>query len=185
MFQPFLSNLTSFLTYFLYSGIFSLAKADFSCYCTTMVCTKSPHILFREILEILDELRRDSIKAINAPSRKKMYGLTVRQGSAISQLKLLQEITPEGISLKEFAKHLQMTIPASSLLVESIVCKGYMQRTPNPNDRRAVRIKLTDKGLELFDDVYAQFHDELNRRCEGLTQEELEALSSIVDKLTK
>ena len=114
-----------------------------------------------------------------------MYGLTVRQGSAISQLKLLQECTPEGVSLKEFAKHLQMTIPASSLLVETIVRKGYMQRTPNPNDRRAIQIKLTEKGLELFNEVYAQFHDDLNQRCQVLTKEELDTLYSIVEKLTK
>ena len=107
-----------------------------------------------------------------------MYGLTVRQGSAISQLKLLQECAPEGVSLKEFAKHLQMTIPASSLLVETIVRKGYMQRTPNPNDRRAIQIKLTEKGLELF-------HDDLNQRCQVLTKEELDTLYSIVEKLTK
>lgn len=114
-----------------------------------------------------------------------MYGLTVRQGAAISQLKVLQETTPEGVSLKEFAKHLQMTIPASSLLVESIVSKGYMQRTPNPNDRRAVRIKLTEKGLELFGEVYAQFHEELDNRCQALTKEELETFSTIVEKLTR
>lgn len=150
-----------------------------------MVCPKSPHILFRRLLEILDDLRRDSIKAINTPARKKMYGLTVRQGSAISQLKLLQESTPEGVSLKEFAKHLQMTIPASSLLVETIVRKGYMQRTPNPNDRRAIQIKLTEKGLELFNEVYAQFHDDLDQRCQVLTKEELDTLYLIVEKLTK
>ena len=150
-----------------------------------MVCTKSPHVLFRRLLEILDDLRRDSIKAINAPTQKKMYGLTVRQGSAISQLKLLLENSPEGVSLKVLAKHMQMTIPATSLLVESIVSKGFMVRNPNPNDRRAVCIKLTERGLALFDDVYARFHDELDRRAQVLTEEEINTFSNIVEKMTK
>ncbi len=150
-----------------------------------MVCTKSPHALFRRLLEILDDLRRDSIKAINAPTQKKMYGLTVRQGSAISQLKLLLEDAPEGVSLKVLAKHMQMTIPATSLLVESIVSKGFMVRNPNPNDRRAVCIKLTERGLALFDDVYARFHDELDRRAQHLTEEEINTFSNIVEKMTK
>ena len=150
-----------------------------------MVCTKSPHVLFRRLLEILDDLRRDSIKAINAPTQKKMYGLTVRQGSAISQLKLLLENSPEGVSLKVLAKHMQMTIPATSLLVESIVSKGFMVRNPNPNDRRAVCIKLTERGLALFDDVYARFHDELDRRAQVLTEEEINTFSDIVEKMTK
>lgn len=150
-----------------------------------MVCTKSPHILFRRLLEILDDMRRDSIKAINAPVQKKMYGLTVRQGSAVSQLKLMLEDTPEGVSLKSLAKRLQMTIPATSLLVDNMVSKGFMERTPNPNDRRAVCIRLTERGLSLFDDVYARFHDEIDRRAQILTRDELNAFSSIVEKMSR
>ncbi len=150
-----------------------------------MVCNKSPHVLFRKLLEILDDMRRDSIKAINAPVQKKMYGLTVRQGSAISQLKLMQEDDPEGVSLKSLAQRMQMTIPATSLLVEVMVSKGFMERNPNPNDRRAVCIKLTERGLSLFDDVYARFHDEIDRRAQTLTQEELNAFSCIVEKMSK
>lgn len=150
-----------------------------------MVCTQSPHVLFRKLLEILDDMRRESIKTINSPTQKKMYGLTVRQGSAVSQLKLMLEDTPEGVSLKELAKRMQMTIPATSLLVDNMVTKGFMERKPNPNDRRAVCIKLTERGLSLFDDVYARFHDELDRRAQALTQEELAAFTRIVEKISR
>lgn len=145
-----------------------------------MICTKSPHNIFRELLEILDELRRDSIKAIRSPEMKKMYGLTVRQGSAISQLKLMLEEEPNGVSLKSLAKRMQMTIPATSLLVESMVGKGYMERKPNPEDRRAVCITLTAEGLDLFKNVYSRFHDELDERTKALSEEDLNTLSRIV-----
>lgn len=133
----------------------------------------------------MDDMRRDSIKAINSPTQKKMYGLTVRQGSAVSQLKLMLEDTPEGVSLKDLAKRMQMTIPATSLLVDNMVTKGFLERKPNPNDRRAVCIKLTERGLSLFDDVYARFHDELDRRAQSLTAEELNAFSNIVEKISR
>lgn len=150
-----------------------------------MICTESPHNTFRKLLEILDELRRDSIRTINSPEMKKMYGLTVRQGSAISQLKLMLEEEPDGVSLKSLAKRMQMTIPATSLLVETMVGKGYMERKPNPTDRRAVCITLTENGLSLFANVYAQFHNELDRRAKALTAEDLEALSRIVNLMRK
>lgn len=148
-----------------------------------MISSKSPNILFRKLLEMLDELRRKSIKAINSPEMKKMYGLTVRQGSAISQLKMMLQEEPDGVSLKSLAKRMQMTIPATSLLVETMVSKGYMERKPNPNDRRAVCITLTTEGLALFSNVYARFHDELNERAKALTEEELNTLSRIVEKM--
>ena len=150
-----------------------------------MICTKSPHNIFRELLEILDELRRDSIKAIRSPEMKKMYGLTVRQGSAISQLKLMLEEEPNGVSLKSLAKRMQMTIPATSLLVESMVGKGYMERKPNPEDRRAVCITLTAEGLDLFKNVYSRFHDELDERAKALSEEDLNVLSRIVKLIGK
>lgn len=150
-----------------------------------MVYTKSPHILFRRILDILDELRRESIKAINSSSQKQTYGLTVRQGSAISQLRLMREEAPMGVALKDLAKRLQMTVPAASLMVDSLVSKGFMERRPNPNDRRAVCIRLTEKGESLFNDVYARFHDEIDRRAQALSAEELQTFSNIVEKLQR
>lgn len=148
-----------------------------------MIYSAPPHILFRNLLEIFDSLRRESIKVLNDSARKREHGLTVRQGSAISQLKLMLEETPGGVSLKSLAQRLQMTVPATSLLVENMVTKGYMLRNTNPDDRRSVCILLTDKGESLFKDVYARFHDELDRRAGKLTQEELSTFASIVEKM--
>ena len=108
----------------------------------------SPHTIFRRFLEILDELRRDSIKALKDTDKSQMLGLTVRQGSAISQLRLMLEEMPQGVSLKSLANRLQMTVPATSLLVEALVSKGYTQRTPNPDDRRARN--LTPEELSIM-----------------------------------
>lgn len=144
---------------------------------------KRPHLLFRKLLEIMDDLRRESIKAIKESDKAKMYNLTVRQGSAISQLKLMMEEAPQGVSLKALARRMQMTIPAASLMVEALVNKQYMQRIPNPGDRRSVLITLTASGIELFNSVYARFHAELDRRAEALTAEELATFASLVRKM--
>ncbi|MBR5330479.1 MAG: MarR family transcriptional regulator [Akkermansia sp.] len=144
---------------------------------------KSPHLLFRQLLETLDDLRRDSIKALKEADKSSMLGLTVRQGSAISQLKLMLEEKPQGIALKDLAKRMQMTVPATSLLVETLVTKGYTQRTQDPDDRRAVRLTLTEQGLSIFENVYAHFHEEVDNRAQSLTSEELQALARIVEKM--
>ena len=102
---------------------------------------------------------------------------------ALSQLKLMMEEEPQGVSLKALAKRMQMTIPASSLMVEALVNKQYVQRIPNPDDRRSVLISLTESGIELFNSVYARFHAELDRRAESLTGEELAAFASLVRKM--
>lgn len=143
----------------------------------------TPHVVFRELIEILDRIRRKSVMSVNSMQQKKMFGLTMRQASAIAQVQLLMEKEPQGIALKVLAKQMQMTIPATSLLVETMVGKGFFERTPNPNDRRAVCIRLSEKGMELFEEAYANFHREIDKRAASLTAEELQMLASVADKL--
>lgn len=143
----------------------------------------TPHVVFRELIEILDRLRRQSVLSVNTMQQKKMFGLTMRQASAIAQVQLLMEKEPQGVALKVLAKQLQMTVPATSLLVESMVGKGFFERNPNPTDRRAVCIRLSEKGMELFDEVYANFHRAIDERAAGLNEEDLAALAVIVTKL--
>lgn len=132
----------------------------------------------------MDDLRRRSIRAIRESEYAAEYGLTPKQGSAISQLKLMLEEHPGGVSLKSLAARMQMTVPACSLLVEALVCKNFMQRVPNPEDRRAVLISLSEAGLRIFENVYAQFHAEIDRRARELSASELNTLERIVKKIS-
>lgn len=150
---------------------------------TAMSDVTLPHTVFAELQAIMDDMRRRSFLALNAGMQKKLQGLSVRQGSAISQLKLLTETNPQGVALKTLAKRLQMTIPATSLLVETMVGKGLFERTPNPEDRRAVCIRLSEKGTQMFHDVYAHYYQELDARAKDFSVAELQTLQGIVDKL--
>lgn len=143
----------------------------------------TPHVVFRELIEILDRLRRQSVLSINSMQQKKMFGLTMRQASAIAQVQLLMEKEPQGVALKVLAKQLQMTVPATSLLVESMVGKGFFERNPNPTDRRAVCIRLSEKGMTLFDEVYANFNHAIDERAAELTEADLSAIAAVVAKL--
>lgn len=142
-----------------------------------------PHVIFSELTETLDRVRRMSVLSVNTMQQKKMLGLTMRQASAIGQVQMLMEKEPQGVALKVLAKQLSMTVPATSLLVESMVGKGFFERNPNPTDRRAVCIRLSEKGMELFDEVYANFHREIDAHSALLTDEELRVLASISAKL--
>lgn len=142
-----------------------------------------PHVPFMKLLSLLDDLRRNSFRFTPPGQQKKMLGLTLRQGSAIAQLKILTEDCPQGVALKTLAGHLKMTIPATSLLVETMVNKGFFERTPNPDDRRAVCIRLSDKGLQLCEEVNERIQAEIDKLASDLSAEELEAFSNVVDKL--
>ena len=147
--------------------------------------TNKPHDVFMKFLNLADDLRRDSFKQTPQIHLKKMLGLTLRQGSAISQIRILTKECPQGIALKTLASHLNMTVPATSLLVETMVNKGFFERTPNPDDRRAICIRLSEKGQELCHDVNTRMEVEMDRLAINVTEEELAAFESISIKMNR
>ena len=76
--------------------------------------------------------------------------LTLRQQQALSVLKRLMQTEPTGVTLKTLAQHIQVSPPGTSLIVNALEEMGLLERVNNPNDRRSIFLKLTDKGLELI-----------------------------------
>jgi DNA-binding MarR family transcriptional regulator len=55
---------------------------------------------------------------------------------------------PNGIRMKDMAKNASLSTSGLTALVDRLERKGLVQRNPDPHDRRATRITLTDDGLE-------------------------------------
>jgi DNA-binding MarR family transcriptional regulator len=55
-------------------------------------------------------------------------------------------IKADGSRLTELASHARMTLPAMSELVDDLQRLGIVERRPDPTDRRAKLITLTDAG---------------------------------------
>ena len=69
----------------------------------------------------------------------------------VQQLRLLRTVerltrtkSPDGVMLKTLAEALNVTPAAVSGMVETMVKRDYLQRTQAEDDRRSVRIKLSD-----------------------------------------
>lgn len=140
-------------------------------------------LALHHILSVFDDIRRKVLHDSAAPLQKQLYGLTLRQGTAINQVMVLTTRQPEGISLKTLAKHLQMAVSATSLLVESMVNKGLLVRTPSKVDRRAICIRLSEKGEQIFRETHQHLLSEMSELTAVLTPEELQALTSAAAKL--
>lgn len=141
-------------------------------------------IMLHQILTVFDDVRRKVLKGTSAPLQKKLYGLTLRQSSAINQVMLLTQEAPEGVALKMLAQHMQMAVSATSIMVEGMVNKGLFVRAQNPADRRAVCIRLSDKGEQIFRETNQLILDEMSRLSSALTYEELISLHNISTKLS-
>ena len=68
-----------------------------------------------------------------------------------SQLRVLGRTPPEGIRVTGLAARTQMTAQALGTIVDVLVLAGYLERVPDPDDRRAKLLRLTETGRRIQD----------------------------------
>ena len=89
----------------------------------------------------------------------------------VQQLRLLRTVerltrtkSPEDVMLKTLAEALNVTPAAVSGMVETMVKRDYLQRTQAEDDRRSVRIKLSDyccNKISVLEDLFSGMSEQL------------------------
>jgi len=68
-------------------------------------------------------------------------------------------------------------------LVDKLITKGYTERNVCPSNRRKVEITITEKGLQLLEEIDPIVNDAENKATKQLNNEELELLNKLLNKL--
>jgi DNA-binding MarR family transcriptional regulator len=93
-------------------------------------------------------------------------------------------LQPEGSRVTELAEEARMTKQSMGELVVYLEQRGYVQRLPDPRDRRAKIVVLTEAGLRWMKAVVkrvGEIEDALAERMGG--QERLEELADSLEEL--
>jgi len=72
----------------------------------------------------------------------------------------------EPMMMSELSRALNVPLSSATRIVDWLVRGGYAERLPDPDDRRIVRVTLTEAGLEM----YRISNDYIQQRVEGLLQ---------------
>jgi DNA-binding MarR family transcriptional regulator len=100
----------------------------------------------RELHGSLSQLRK--IYQFRDRQRICCYDISVTQYYAINAL-----VARGAQALKKLATELRLDKSTTSRLVDSLEEKGYVRRSADPGDGRAIRIDVTSKGLEMFEKI--------------------------------
>jgi len=87
-------------------------------------------------------------------------------------------VRDDGMRLTELATHADMTKQSVGEIVDDLVELGYVERIPDPEDRRAKLIRLTKKGVDaqrvgfgLIDDIEARWAERFGPdRVDGMRE---------------
>ena len=87
--------------------------------------------------------------------------------------------------ITELAAEERVTQPAITLLVNRLEERGWVQRVPDPSDRRAVLVSLTADGEAVFERLRAEYRALLHEEMASLDDDEVATLASAVEILDK
>ena len=88
------------------------------------------------------------------------------------------------LRIRDLNRHLLLTQPSVSRLVDRLAAKGLVRKASDPGDGRGTLVCLTDEGYELFRSVAVIHSESIRARVGGvLDADELRALTVLTEKL--
>ena len=88
-----------------------------------------------------------------------------------------------GLTMGELSQALSVPLYAATRMVDSLVATGLADRLPDPDDRRVVRVTLTEDGRRLHQAIEAHVAQSIQRIMACLTPEEQDILISLLRKV--
>ena len=85
--------------------------------------------------------------------------------------------------LSGLADHLRIAARSATEVADDLASRGLAERRPDPDDRRATLLVLTDKGRETAESIKAARRKEGEKVFSGLTAEERDELGRLLRKL--
>jgi DNA-binding MarR family transcriptional regulator len=110
---------------------------------------------------------------------------TADYGITVEQFHILRYVRRGTQSMSELATARNISRPAISQAVESLVRKGLLTRTHSTGDRRCVELALTGAGSALLEAMFGQTRAWMSERMRSMTETELGTIAKAMEALKK
>lgn len=90
----------------------------------------------------------------------------------------------EPVSQRDLAQHAELDVMMTSQVLRALEAKGYVRREPHPEDRRAIALAPTARGVELANLATRDVESTDATYFAALNQSQREALLTALQRLT-
>ncbi|MCY1539677.1 homoprotocatechuate degradation operon regulator, HpaR [compost metagenome] len=109
---------------------------------------------------------------------KQEFGINRRRWRIIASL-----IETEGSTVSQLAEHAELDMAQTSRTIGTLMREGYLRRLSNPDNARFAKVILTDKGRELYHELFQKYSEANQSLLQALTPQEMEQLDTLISKL--
>ena len=135
---------------------------------------------------------QDETIAILEPLGRLLRELTRQTGgaddgppmTATQRIALIELIDHGPTRLNALADRLGVSAPTASRTVDALACLGLVERLPDPDDRRALRIELTPAGAQLVAHRKQRAAEAFGPAAATLSERERTTLIALLERMT-
>jgi DNA-binding MarR family transcriptional regulator len=91
----------------------------------------------------------------------------------------------EPMTMGDLSRSLNVPLSTATRIVDWLVSNSYAQRLPDPDDRRIVRVALTETGNAMYHEIDNFFMERIERLMCIFTPEERETFRGLLLKIVK
>jgi len=135
----------------------------------------------------IEELARQVWAVLPLLTRVLVNGIREQLGdtATVAQYRALEHVYSQPMTLSTLAKLRRVSLQSASDLVQSLVERGWMQRAPDPKDRRQSILHLTETGRAVYEQVRQQLTETLAGYLTPMNEGEVQALETTLNALQR
>lgn len=135
--------------------------------------------LINRFLDLQPRLRRRFSRGVPARLRAEIGSVTVQQMTALHAI-----ARAESVTMSTLASSLQAaSLSSATQMADRLVRLGLVERVSDPEDRRVVRLTLSDRGRGLFEGMDTAWRQGIAEALEGLSDRECRDLVMLLEKV--
>lgn len=136
----------------------------------TDCCTEEVGSMVQKLVRVLQIFERDQIKP---------FGFTTTQCHVLLELKKFNNLT-----MNELSERMNLNTSTMTRIINNLVRDGYVQRLKDEWDRRIVKVKLTEEGINgaqsLEESIMDYYREIVSNLPHGRVEEVLRSVELLV-----
>jgi len=136
--------------------------------------------LFRCVIQCYESFRLLSYQGLFRLLRERDGSLSASEAYAVDVIYLLR-----GPTVKQFADCIGISQPNATYKVNNLIQKGYIRKTPSPEDRREAHLHVTEKFMRYCTESDGALARAVRSLKERFSPEELRAFARVLQTLTE
>lgn len=98
---------------------------------------------------------------------------------------IIRNLGENSLTLSEISERMLRVNSNTTAMIDHLEAKGLVKRESDPKDRRVTRVKLTEAGKKIWEEVVPKHDDFIRELLSALTDFETTALTALLEKIEK